>query len=311
MENNRKTEVVGIGAVVYDVLMTADTFPQEDTKLIATGMKTQCGGPEATALVAISKMGVQAEHFGTLGDDAYGNYVLGEMQRFGIKTGRVRQVKGASSFFSLVLLNTATASRTCIVDRGNAPMPSEPDLDVETLKDAKYLHVDGNQLDFAILAAKKARELGVKVSYDAGGTYKGVEDLLPLVDILIPSEEYALKITESGTAAEAATKLQERYNPEILIITQGSRGGFIRQDGREVRYPVFPVNAIDSNGAGDTFHGAFVAAKVKGMDTYEAACFASATSALKCTRFGAQEGIPQFDEVVEFMKTNPGEIRLG
>ena len=305
------TEVIGIGAVVYDVLMKADSFPKEDTKLIAKEIKTQCGGPEATALVAMSKLGVKAEHFGTLGNDAYGRYVLSELNRYGVKTDKARLVEGASSFFSLVLLNMSNTSRTCLVDRGNAPMPTEADLDVETLKNAKYLHVDGNQLEFAILAAKKAREYGVKVSYDAGGTYKDVEALLPWVDVLIPSEEYALKMSGCTDAVEAAKALYAKYRPETLIVTQGSRGGFLLENGRERRYPVYPVEAIDSNGAGDTFHGAFVAARVKGLTVYEAACFASATSALKCTRFGAQEGIPRWDEVETFMKTNKGELRRG
>ena len=68
------------------------------------------------------------------------------------------------------------------------------------------------------------------------------------------------------------------------------------------------MKAVDSNGAGDTFHGAFVAARIKGMSVYDAACFASATSALKCTRFGAQEGIPGYDEVLAFMEQNKGVI---
>lgn len=119
---------------------------------------------------------------------------------------------------------------------------------------------------------------------------------------MIPSEEFALKITGEQDAIKAAEILQKKYHPEILIITQGSKGGFIWQNGQEVRYPVFSVKAIDSNGAGDTFHGAFVAARIKGMDIFEAAKFASATSALKCTRFGAQEGIPDFDEVLSFIK---------
>lgn len=307
----KATEVVGIGAVVYDVLMTADCFPQEDTKLIVNGTKTQCGGPEATALVAISKMGVTAEHFGTVGQDAYGRYVLGELERFGVRTGKVRAVEGANSFFSLVLLNQSNSTRTCLVDRGSSPMPTEADLDLDTLRQAKYLHVDGNQLDFALLAAKKAKEFGVTVSYDAGGVYAGVEKLLPLVDVLIPSEEYALKVTGAKTAPEAAVVLQERYHPQVLIITQGSRGGFVWEQGTEHRYPVYPVETIDSNGAGDTFHGAFVAARVRGMDIYEAACFASAASALKCTRLGAQQGIPGFDEVLRFQEEHKGVIRNG
>ena len=139
--------------------------------------------------------------------------------------------------------------------------------------------------------------------------FLGIFMVYPLVDVLIPSEEFSLKITGAKTAVEAAAILQERYNPQILIITQGSKGGFWWKDGQEVRYPVFPVDAVDSNGAGDTFHGAFVAARVKGMEVMEAATFASATSALKCTRFGAQAGIPHFDEVLEFMKNHEGVIR--
>ena len=96
----------------------------------------------------------------------------------------------------------------------------------------------------------------------------------------------------------------ERYHPEILVITQGSRGGFIWEKGQAVRYPVYPVKAIDTNGAGDTFHGAFLVGRIRGMTVYEAASFASAVSALKCTRFGAQDGIPGYEETVEFMETN-------
>ena len=304
-------DVIGIGAVVYDVMVIGDGFPHEDTKIIVNEMKTQCGGPEATALVAVSRMGLRAQQLGTVGSDTAGDFVLAELNSFGIDTGRVRRAAGTRSFFALVYVNAENASRTCIVDRGNAPMPTEKDLDIETLKSAKYLHVDGNQLDFAILAAKKARELGVKVSYDAGGNYKGVEELLPWVDVLIPSEEYALKLTGCADAVDAARRIAERYRPETLVITQGSRGGFIFKDGEEIRYPVYPIKAVDTNGSGDTFHGAFVAAKIKGMDDYAAACFASATAALKCTRFGAQHGIPCYDEVIEFMKTNRKEIRHG
>ena len=160
----------------------------------------------------------------------------------------------------------------------------------------------------AIYAAKKAREFGVTVSMDAGGAYPNIEQLLPLVDVLIPSEEFACKVTGCADARDAAGALQQTCHPQTLIVTQGSRGGFLWEDGREVRYPVFPVHTIDSNGAGDTFHGAFLAARLKGMSVYEACRFASAASALKCTRFGAQQGIPSCGEVLDFLKTHDGVI---
>lgn len=299
--------VVGIGAAVFDILMTADAFPKEDTKLQGKETKIQCGGPCATALVAMSKLGEPVCHMGTVGDDMYGSFILSELKRFGVGVEGVEVVPG-SSFHSFVLLNLSNTSRTCIWNRGKAAQPTQRNVDLEVLKNAEVLHLDGNQLECAIYAAQKAHEFGVTVSLDAGGTYPGIERLLPLVDVLIPSEEFSLKITGCATAVEAAKVLQEKYKPKVLVITQGSKGGFIWEDGKEIRYPVFPVKAIDSNGAGDTFHGAFVAGRLKGMSVYESCAFASATSALKCTRFGAQEGIPGCEEVLEFMKTHEGVI---
>ena len=302
--------VVGIGAAVFDILMTLDSFPQEDTKIWGRETKFQCGGPCATGLVAISKLGESACYMGTVGDDMYGTFIKGEMDRYGVDTSCVK-VNPGLTFHSVVLLNLRNSSRTCVCNRGEAAAPTAHDVDLDILKQAKYLHLDGNQLDCAIFAAQQAREMGVKVSMDAGGAYPNIEKLLPLVDVLIPSEEFSMKVTGCATAQEAAAVLQERYHPQILIITQGSKGGFIWENGKEVRYPVFPVKAIDSNGAGDTFHGAFVAAQLKGMDVYESCCFASATSALKCTRFGAQQGIPGYEEVLQFMKTHEGVVRNG
>lgn len=296
------TQVVGIGSALFDMLMTSESFPKEDTKIQGVSTKTQCGGPCATALVAMSKLGVSSEYMGTVGDDMHGRFILEQLGLYGVETSNVRVIPGAASFNSFVLCNITNSSRTCIWNKGTVTPPDKKDVNLDVLKNAKYLHLDGHQLDTAIYAAEQAHKFGVKVSLDAGETYPGIESLLPLVDVLIPSEEFALKITGEQNAIKAAEILQKKYHLEILIITQGSKGGFIWQNGQEVRYPVFSVKAIDSNGAGDTFHGAFVAARIKGMDIFEAAKFASATSALKCTRFGAQEGIPDFDEVLSFIK---------
>lgn len=301
-------KVVGIGAAVFDILMTVEEYPREDTKLRALETKFQCGGPCATGLVAVSKLGESAAYMGTVGDDMYGGFVKSEMESYGLDTSAVA-VKPGLTFHSVVLINVKDGSRTCVWNRGDAAAPTEEDVDLEALKQAEYLHLDGNQLDCAIYAAGKAHEYGVTVSMDAGGAYPRIEELLPYVDVLIPSEEFALKVTGCENAWDAARMLQERYQPQILIITQGSRGGFLWENGQERRYPVFPVQTVDSNGAGDTFHGAFLAARLKGMGVYDACCFASATSALKCTRFGAQKGIPGYEEVLAFMESNEREIR--
>ena len=268
------------------------------------------GGGEANVAVSLANYGLDAAYVTRLPAHAIGQAAVNSLRRYGVDTSCVK-VNPGLTFHSVVLLNVSNSSRTCVWNRGEAAAPTVEDINLDALKQAKYLHLDGNQLDCAIFAAKKAHEMGVTVSMDAGGAYPNIEKLLPLVDVLIPSEEFSMKVTGCATAKEAAGVLQERYHPQILVITQGSKGGFIWENGREVRYPVFPVKAIDSNGAGDTFHGAFVAARLKGMDVYEACRFASATSALKCTRFGAQQGIPGYEEVLEFMKTHEGVVYDG
>lgn len=305
------TQVVGIGSAVLDILVTVDSFPQEDTKLQSQQTKFQGGGPCFTGLVAVSKLGVESCYMGTLGDDMYGDYLRNACDTYGVSRENVRTIANTQSFHSVVLLNVSNASRTCIWNRGTVTPPEYSDVNLDVLKNASYLHLDGHQMECAIYAAQQAKSFGVKVSLDAGNPYPGIDRLLPLVDVMIPSEEFALKYTGCTTAEEAAAKLHEAYHPQTLIITQGSWGGFIWDNGKAVRYPVFPVNAVDSNGAGDTFHGAFLAARVKGFSVPDAAAFASATSALKCTRVGAQEGIPGFAEVLEFIKQNEGVICNG
>ena len=296
-------EIVGIGSALFDTLMQIDGFPQEDTKMQGGAAKLQGGGPCATALCAAARLGVSAAYMGTLGDDMYGEYIRAGLQRCGVDTSRVRAVKGAVSYHSFVLLNTRRATRTCVWSKGTLPEAGPDDIDPAFLRQAKFLHLDGHQLSAARRAAQLARECGVAVSLDAGGRYPGIETLLPLVDILIPSEEFALGITGCAAAEDAAAKLWQQYHPRTLIVTQGSRGGFLYTPQGPCRYPVYPVQAVDTNGAGDTFHGAFLAGRCRGMTDAQAADWASAVSALKCTRFGAQDGIPTAAEAEAFRQS--------
>jgi ribokinase len=296
-------DIVGIGASVFDFLVMTDAFPAEDTKYRAKASKIQGGGPCATALVAAAKLGASAEYFGVLGTDLYGGYMLEEFRRYGVSTGSIRMVDGFSSANSVVILNTLKGTRTCVFSPGTLPPATEEDVPMEKLAKAKYLHLDGNQLGAAIYAAKKARKLGVKVSLDAGFPYPGIEDILPLTDILIPSEEFVVKWSGNSTVEAGAKKLYRQYKPEIFAVTQGPRGGFFFNGETFTPYDPFPAEIIDTNGAGDTFHGAFLAGLVRGMDAGEAARFASAVAALKCSHFGAREGIPPYDEVMKAIQS--------
>ena len=300
------SDIIGIGSAVYDILMATESYPAEDTKIQAVKTAVQGGGPCATAIAAACRLGVDGGYMGTLGDDAYGSFLLKDFKKYGVETRNIIVKSGYVSFNSLVLLNLSNASRTCIWSKGTVPGLRPEEVDVSAIKNAKVLHLDGHQLEAAVYAAEIARANRVKVSLDAGGIYHGIEKLLPYVDFMIPSEEFALKITGAVDAEKAAAELFSLCGPEFVIITQGAKGGLIF-DGRECsRYRSFPVKAVDSNGAGDVFHGAFIAGYVKGMDVKKAACFASAAAALKCTKVGSRAGTPAYGETIEFIKEMGG-----
>ncbi len=301
-KDTNAVEIVGIGSSVYDILMVVDDFPQEDTKLEGGETIVQGGGPCATALVAASKLGASCAYMGTIGDDSFGRYMLDDLEKWGVDTHTVRRIPGAVSFHAVVILNKRIASRTIVWNRGTAEPPVIGDIDMDILRRAKILHLDGHMTATAIEAAKQCRKFGVKVSYDAGGLYPGVEELLPYADYLIPSEEFALKATGAANAEEAAKQLMQTYWPEIVILTQGVRGGIILDDQGLRRYDSYPVDVVDSNGSGDTFHGAFAAARLKGLNADSACSYASAAAAIKCTRLGARRGMPTDAECRAFLR---------
>ncbi len=295
-------KVVGIGANVYDTLITVPYYPKEDTKLRVTGILESGGGPCGTGLVAAAKLGAEAAYIGAIAKDGGGEFLLGDMKRFGVSTEFVDVVEGKSSFSSYIVLSEEAATRTCVFNKENLPSFVIDEKKAEAIRNAEVLMVDGNDLENAIEGAKIAKENGTKVLYDAGGLYEGIEGLIPYADILIPSEEFALAYTKAETAEDAIKILYEKYSPEVVVITQGVKGGII-YDGEEIKsYPSFKVDAVDSNGAGDVFHGAFAFSVVCGYDYYDACVFSSAVSALKCTRLGARDGVPTFDEAIKFLK---------
>lgn len=305
---NEWPEVIGIGSTVYDTLMVVPAYPTEDTKMEGIETKVQGGGPCATALVAARKLGVSAAYLGTIGDDPFGKFMMDDLEHWGVDTQDVRRVPDSVSFHAVVLLNQETKSRTCVWSRGTVPQPTADDINEEVVRHARVLHLDGHMLEAAIATAKKCNELGVKVSHDAGGTYPGVENLMPYVDWLIPSEEFALKMTGAATAEEAAQQLYDTYHPELVALTQGVRGGILLDEKGMRRYESYKVEVKDSNGCGDTFHGAFVAGKIHGLSNDDACKYASAAAAIKCTRLGARYGMANDQECRAFLKERGVEL---
>lgn len=295
-------KIVAIGACVADTLMTVPHFPKEDTKICALASKTAGGGPAATGLVAAARLGASTAFIGNLSTDSAGAFLLSDFEKYGVDTSLIKTLSGHRSFTSVIWLSEESASRTCVFDRGDLPPLSLSEDARRAIGEADLLMVDGNDMDAAVEAAELARESGTTVLYDCGGLYPGVERLLALTDIMIPSEEFALGHTGESSAEAAAEKLFKLYSPRVVVITQGSRGGLI-YDGKDIlRYPVFSVEVKDSNGSGDVFHGAFAFGLTMGYSYESCARFSSAVSAIKCMGIGARESVPNFETVKNYLQ---------
>ena len=291
-----------------DTLYEIPSYPAEDTKMRASNSKPAGGGPVATGLVAAAKLGESASFIGNLSDDNGGVFLKKDFEKYGVSTEKTNIISGYRSFSSVIWLSREGGTRTCVFDRGDLPALELSDSQLEELKDSELLMVDGNELEAAISAARFMKENGKAVLYDAGGMYAGVERLLPYADYLIPSKEFALGISGCDNPEDAAKKLFETYSPKVVVITCGKDGG-VYYDGKELRtYPIYPAKVVDSNGAGDVFHGAFAAGLMKGFDPYKCCHFASAVSGLKCTGVGARESVPCFEQVKEYMEENGYEL---
>lgn len=281
-------EIVGIGAAVCDTIYSLPEYPAEDTKLRALGVKRCGGGPAATGIVAAAKLGARCAFLGCLAEDEGGRFLREDFRRYGVDAGMVEMIPGRRSFTSAIWVSEKSGTRTCVFDKGDLPPLTLSEAQKEAVRRAKILMVDGNELPAALEAAAIARESGTKVLYDAGGRYPGVEQLLALADILIPSEEFAKGITGAPDAARAAELLAERFRPETVAVTCGKRGGVFLRDGKPREYPIYPAEVIDSNGAGDVFHGAFAAALLRG--------------------FGARESVPDYDTTISYLRRNGYEL---
>lgn len=293
--------VIGIGASALDTIIEMDEYPVEDVKKRADNVFISGGGPVGNALVCISKLGVKASYLGLLSKDASGLRLANEFGEYGVSTDSVRFIEDKRAFTSYIVLSKKNGTRTCVFDKGT--VPDDPSLlDFEALKSCDILHLDGNYLNIALAGAKVAKSLGKKVSLDAGSVYPHIEDLLPYVDIFIASEDFARTFAGLNDLDEALIWFNKHYHFEVLVVTEGVKGGRYLEGGEVKHYASFPVDCVDSNGAGDTFHGAFLVAYLDGLSLSSCCAFASATSAIKCQKAGVRKALPNKEMVEQFLK---------
>ncbi len=295
-------DVIGLGHAALDTIGLTPRLPHLDDHLLLDDLTQQGGGPVAQALVTLVRLGATAGFVGRVGDDEAGSRIRAGLAEEGVDVAFLQTAAGGRSLQSMILVDAATGKRSICAYRGNAGSVILDELTLEYLCSGRFLHLDGHSPDVAVVAAQEAAARGVKVCLDAGGGAV-VEHLLPLVraaTIVIAAERFALSAAPGATVPEAAAELLA-LGPEIVVVTRGEAGSYTLTSGTEFTTPAFPVTVVDTTGAGDVFHGAYLFGLLQGWDLARTATFASATAALKCTRLGGRAAIPRLPEVIAFL----------
>jgi len=295
--------VTGLGQCSFDYLSLVDIYPQVNTKQEVLQWQEQGGGPVATALVALSRLGVSCSFHGIIGDDEAGRQIRQSLADEGIDAKCLVQRKDSSSQVAFIAVEKDSARRTIFWRRpsGKALQPDE--LGDDFLSGSNCLLVDGLMMDATLAAVKRAREMNIPVLLDAGSARPGMFELAGCCDYVVASEVFAEGLGWKLTP-QTLLKHSKALGTRALTITLGERGSITVADRRIIRMPAFKVEAVDTTGAGDVFHGGYIFGLLHGWDLECVVRFASATAAIKCRQMGGRTGIPSLDEVMQFLQVH-------
>jgi sulfofructose kinase len=293
--------VVGIGQCSWDVLAIVDRFPQADTKKEVLVRDEQGGGPVATALTALSRLGIPCRFYGVRGDDREGAAIDQSLLGEGVDVAGLVKRSNASSQTAFIAIDTSKGTRTIFWKRPTGAPLEKEELPPDFLHRAEFLLLDGLMKDVSLFAAQQARKAGVPVMLDAGRVRDGMLELAGMSDYVVGSEEFARELGWKDDA-ELFSKEVRKLGFGITTITLGTRGS-ITFAGDEVIYcPAFPVETVDTTGAGDVFHGAYLYGLLQKWPLKDTIRFASAVAAMKCRKLGGRAGIPGLSEVQRFLE---------
>jgi len=298
---DRLTDVAGVGINATDTIIRLPHFPALDSKVEILSADVRAGGQVASAMVACQRWGLRTRYVGKIGDDAAGKFQTEEMKREGVECHWIT-AKGVSSQSAFILVDEQSGERTVLWKRAPKIALEPADLCRDWISGARALLVDGHDTEAAIVAARWAREEKIPVIGDFDNKCAGIEVLLQYVDIPISSKDFPQRVTDEKDLLKSLPKILSKFKCRLIAATLG-RLGVLAWDGRRfILCPGYVVEALDTTGAGDIFHGAFVYGLVQGWKMEELLEFSCAAAALNCLAVGARGGIATLDEIESFRR---------
>ncbi len=296
-------KVLCIGNSSYDITLFVDNYPIENKKIKLTENTVECGGGSASnASYLLASWGIDTTLASVVGNDLYGNLIKDEYKNIDVNT-KYLESKDIKTTVSYIIVNKENGSRTILTNK-------DKNLNFSKVKEIKekydYIYTDGSFSELAYNTIINNKE-SISI-LDAGKVNDDILKLAKVVDYIICSNDFIKEYTNIDFKYNDLEKLKKLYDQVqenfdgLLIVTLENFGSFVKLNNEYKLVPSIKVKQIDSTGAGDIYHGAFLYFISQGKSIIEAMRYANITGALSVTSKGCRYSIPKLQEVEKYVK---------
>ena len=291
---DRAPRILCAGIIVLDEVFRVDEFPQPDGKVQARGFFVVNGGCAANAAVAIARLGGRAFLAGPMGgpagQDENGDRVLKALTREKVDCAACQRIDGFATALSAIFMN-ARGDRTIVTYRDEriaAAAPREPERLVGGIH---AVLADNRYPEFVRPICEAARRRNLPVVVDGDRPTSEDDPLFRIASHVVFSWECLRETTGVADLGDGLLRIAAKSNA-FLAVSNGPDDIAYLDCGKLRRLAVFKINAVDTLGAGDAFHGGFVLALAEDRNEVQAMRFGAAVAGIKCTRIGGSAGAP-------------------
>jgi len=306
-------KVLGLGTAAMDIVLQCESLPQEDGFAFIYGEQLLPGGSCANVLVALVNLGIEAGIAAKVGDDGYGCRFKEDLLQSRVSTKYLLTKPGGITLHTFITVSTSGA-RSIFAHLGDSllSMTAEETLP-EMLEGVKVFYTDMFPGKPALKLARLCRERDIRIVFNlecapsfmrlCNVDDRELKEMMLLCDLFCTGREGLMELTAAGNYLDAVHAFSKRYHPSLgLVATLGDAGANWWVDGKRMVAEAFPVQVVDTTGAGDAFIGGLIGAFFfKGMPYQRALNFACACAAIKCTQPGPRLKT-NWLEVISFFK---------
>ena len=304
LQRGREFDVAGFGTNAVDFLIRVPRYPEFDSKIELEDYSQLAGGEIATAMAGLQRLGLKTCYVGRFGTDAAGDSGVRPLVDEGVDVSLAERVPGATTQIAFIVIDVATGEPTVIWKRDPRLSYSAEEAPLQIVQRASVLHCTPHDTQACIAIATEAKRSRTIVSIDLDNIFPGVEELLPMVDVLITSAELPGRMLGIEDTQGALIAMHQKYGSAVVGVTLGETGSLVYCGGKFVRTPGFhvPGGCKDTTGAGDSFRAGLLYGLVRGESIEESARIANAVAALKCRAVGARTSLPTPGELTTMLK---------